>query len=238
MTLATICTDALEELSGVDVPASFYGSTDRTAKLAVKLANREGKTLEKELRWQELVTEHTFTTTASTATYALPSDFRAFANMSQWDRTNQWRMTGPIDSSIYQYLKSGITVFAGVQKFFILRGNLFTIYPTPTVSSETIAFDYYSKSWVTKQMDSSNVAAFTSDNDTARLDEDLLTMGLKWRFLQARGMPYEAEYKEYEAIKEALQSDNGGRATINLNGPAAFRRGEYPGNLPDSGFGS
>lgn len=235
MSLLTICNAALAELAGFAVPSSFYGNGDGTAKLAVALVNREGQTLEKEHRWQELITEYTFTTTSGTATYALPSAFRAFANMSQWDRTNQRRMTGPINSAIYQYLKSGISVFGGPERFFIVRGNLFTIYPTPT-STDTIAFDYYSKAWITKQTDLSNVSAWTADLDTARLDEDLLTMGLKWRFLQAKGMPFEPEYREYESIKEALQSDNGGRAVINMNGSMAGRQ-DF-GNLPDTGFGS
>lgn len=235
MTLATICDNALKELAGFAIPSTFYGNGDGTATLAVALVNREGQTLEKEHRWQELVTEHTFATVSGTATYALPSDFRAFANMSQWDRANQRRMIGPINSAIYQYLQSGITVFGGPERFFMVRGNLFTVYPTPT-SADTIAFDYYSKAWITKQTDSTNVSAWTADGDTARIDEDLLTMGLKWRFLQAKGMPFEPEYKEYESVKELLQADNGGRPVINMNGSVAGR--QEMGNLPDTGYGS
>lgn len=234
MTLLAICQNALKEIGGFDVPSSFYGNTNITATQCVALANREGKTLEKELRWAELLTEHTFTTTASTATYAKPSDFRAFANMSQWDRTNSWRLTGPTSSFVWQWLKSGITVFATNTRFFAVRGAYIHIYPTPTVTGDTIAFDYYSNAWVTKQVDSSNVTEWSHDNDTARIDEDLITMGVKWRFLQAKGMPYEPEYKEYTSIKEALQEDNGGRGAINLNGSM---RASLDGNLPDHGYG-
>jgi hypothetical protein len=153
MSLLTICTAALDEIGGFDVPGSFYGSTNATATQIVALCNREGKTLEKEIRWAELVTEHTFVTVASTATYAMPSDFRAFGPMSQWDRTNSWRLNGPVPSLVWQWLKSGISVASGMNKWFMVRGAYLTIYPTPTVSDETIAFDYYSKSWVTKQVD-------------------------------------------------------------------------------------
>ena len=37
---------------------------------------------------------------------------------------------------------------------------------------ETIAFDYYSKNWITKQADSSGIAEWSADNDTAKLDAD------------------------------------------------------------------
>ena len=234
MSLLTIATNALQEMSGFEVPTSFYGNANLTATLCVALANRSGKTLEKDVRWQELITEYTFSTADGTATYALPSDFRAFANMSQWDRTNQWRMTGPIPSLVYQWLKSGISVASTANKWFMVRGSYITIYPTPS-AVETIAFDYYSKSWITKQSDSSSVAAFTSDNDTSKIDEDLITLSLKWMFLQAKGMPYEPEYRMYEAAAESLREDNGGRSIIGLNSPT---RPYYSGNLPDQGYGS
>lgn len=235
MSLLTICQDALKGISGFATPTTFYGSSDLTAELAVALANESGKDLEKEIRWQELITEYTFSTVAGTATYALPSGFRAFANMTQWDRTNQWRMTGPISSIVYQWLKSGISVASTTNKFFMIRGSLFTIYPTPT-AVETIAFDYYSKNWINKQSDSTYVAAWTADADTARLDEDLITADLKWRFLQAKGMPFETEYLRYETIKDLLVADNGGRNMINLGSNRQTSR--MNGGLPDTGYGA
>lgn len=237
MSLLTISQKALRGLSGFNIPSSFYGNQDLTATLVVALADEAGQDLEKEYRWQQLITEYTFTTTASTATYALPDGFRAFANMSQWDRTNLWRMTGPTPSFVYQWLKSGISVWASNNRWFAVRGNLFTIYPTPTTTGDTIAFDYYSKNWVTKQLDGSFTSAWTADNDTARLDEDVLAADLKWRFLQAKGMPFEPEYKRRESLVEALQADNGGRGMIDLGRPTP-RTGLGYGNLPDTGFGS
>jgi hypothetical protein len=237
VTLATICTNALSGLSGFNIPSSFYNNQDQTATLITALANECGKDLEKEYRWQELITEHTFTTTASTATYALPSGFRAFANMSQWDRTNMWRMRGPTPSFVYQWLQSGISVWASNTRWFMVRGNLFTIYPTPTTTGDTIAFDFYSKNWITKQLDGTYTNSWTSDNDTSRLDEDLIEADLKWRFLQAKGLPFEPEYKRREAIVEALQADNGGRGMIDLGCPQP-RMGVGYGNLPDTGVGS
>jgi hypothetical protein len=235
MSLLSIAQGALRRLSGFEVPSTYYGNNNLTAVSCVNLLQEAGNTLVRQHRWQELITEHTFTTTASTATYALPSDFKAFANMSQWDRTNQWRLTGPTPSIVWQWLKSGISVASTNNRWFMVRGNLFTIFPTPSTTGDTIAFDYYSNAWITKQADSTNVTAWTADLDTARIDEELLTLDLKWRFLQAKGMPYEPEYKAFESVKEDLLADNGGRGMINLNTPM---RPMFDGNLPDNGFGS
>lgn len=234
MSLLTICRDALQRLSGFDVPSTYFGNNNLTAVSCVALVTQEGKGLERAHRWQELITEYTFTTVSGQATYSLPSDFRAFANMSQWDRHNRWRMTGPTPSVVYQWLNSGLTVAAANLRWFAVRGNLFTIFPTPTTTGDIIAFDYYSKSWITKQSDQTHVSEFTADLDAPRLDEELLTLGLKWRFLQSKGMPFEPEYKEYESLKEDLLADNGGRGPIDLNRPYVPT---LYGNLPDTGYG-
>lgn len=236
MTLATVCTKALRGLSGFDIPSTWFGNSNLTAVLAVALANEAGQDLEKEHRWQELITEYTFETESGTAAYALPTGFRAFGPMSQWDRTNQWRMTGPTPSFVYQWLKSGISVASTNNAWFAVRGNQFVVYPTPT-SVRTLAFDYYSKNWITKQLDSSTTNEWSSDNDTSRLDEDLIAADLKWRFLQAKGMPYEPEYKRRESLLELLIADNGGRGMIDLGTPVPRTTG-FGENLPDTNFGS
>ena len=233
MSLLTICTNALQEIGGFAIPSSFYGSTDSTAKQCVALVTREGNSLVRECRWSALITSATIATVSGTANYDLPAGFQAFANMSQFDRTNYLGLIGPTDPYVWNFLKSGISATLTINRWFRVQNGDIYIHPTPSVTGDTIAYDYYSKYWIVKQVDSSNVAAFTSDNDTSRLDEELLTMGLKWRFLQAQGMPYEPEYKEYEAIKTELQSDDGGRGVITLG-----KQFLNSTQIPDTGFGA
>lgn len=231
MSLNTICTNALRELSGFEIPSSFYDNSNLTARSCVALVSREMKTLERMYRWSELITTHTFTTTDGTATYAMPTDFRAFANLSQWDRTNSRALVGPASGAEWQWLKGDVTAGATIDRWFRIEGRNIVIHPTPSVTGDTIAFDYYSKSTVIRQVDSSYAVEWTSDNDTSRLDEELLTMGLKWRFLQAKGLPYEPEYKEAESLIEEARADSGGSRMITL-GPRPVMT-----NLPDRGFG-
>jgi hypothetical protein len=232
MTVNTICTNAISTITGYEVPSSFVGNTNKTAKDCIANLIAAGQTLEREHRWTELIATHTFTTTAAVAGYDLPSDFRAFANMSQWDRTNQLSMLGPTSPSVWQWLQSGIASGGvTIQRWFrIQRGQLF-IYPTPTVTGDTIVFDYYSKNWVNKGGGVYDVT-FSSDNNTTLLDEHLLTLDLKWRFLQAKGMPFQAEYAEFESIKTSLIEDNGGKGIINLGRPRLDLS-----NLPETNFG-
>lgn len=233
MTLLSICQRALRSIGGFDVPSSFLSNTNLTAVQCVALANEAGQDLEAEIRWQELLAEYTFETVAGTATYALPSGFRAFGPMSQWDRTNLWRLTGPTQSMVYQWLKSGISIASTNNSWFAVRGNLFTLFPTPD-SVRTIAFDYYTMNWVTKQVDGLGSDEWTADLDTSKINEKLLVADLKWRFLQAKGMPFEPEYKRYESLKDMARDDNGPRGAIDLGRPLPGGFGE---NIPDTGFG-
>jgi hypothetical protein len=235
MSLLSICTAALEEIGGFEIPGSFYGNPNPTAKQCLRLVEREGSTLEKEHRWTALITSTTITTVSGTASYALSTyaaGFRAFANLSQWDRTNNMPLLGPASGADWQFLKSSVSSTTTINRWFRIAGTSIYIHPTPT-SADTLAFDYYDKRWITKQSDSSYATTFSSDNDTCRLDEDLITMGLKWRFLQAKGMPFEPEYKEYESIKEQLLADEGGKGSINLGITARVLS-----QIPDTGFGS
>lgn len=236
MSLKEICTNALKELGSFEIPSSFFGNTNLTARQCVALAQREGQALVREHRWADLIADATITTVAGQATYNLPPDFLAFASMSQWDRSFHLPMIGPTSGANWQWLKSGISTAVTINRWWRIRGAKVEVHPTPTASGDTLAFDYYSKNWVSFQSATTTGettgTTWNSDNDTALLSEDLLTLGLKWRFLQAKGMPFESEYKEYEAIKEMVVADNGGKGIIHLGKQRIVLT-----NLPDTGFG-
>lgn len=232
MPLKDICTNALNEIGGVEVPSSFAGNGNLTARQCVALVQRGGNALEMHNRFTALIDSYTFQTVNGQASYDLPDGFRAFANMSQWDRSNNRPLMGPTPAFVWQFLKSGIAAGSTIDRWFRVQGNKLYLHPTPTADGETIAFDFYSKNWITRQANGQFVNTFQSDNDTPRIDESLLTLDLKWRYLQAKGFPFEAEYKEFEATLDAVKDDDGGKGRINL-GPS---RVEWSG-LPDTGFG-
>lgn len=232
MALLDICTNALRAIGGVEVPASFVGNGNLTARQCLALIAEGGTSIERSNRWTALIDTYTFPTVAGQASYALPAGFRAFANMPQWDRTYNRPLMGPTPSLVWQFMKSGIGQGATIDRWFRIQGGKIYIHPTPEADGDTIAFDYYSKNWITRQSDGVPDSKFNSDNDMVRLEEDLLTADLKWRFLQAKGFPYEAEYKIFEATREDCLFDDGGKGRINLG-----KRYEQWSGIPDTGFG-
>ena len=105
-TLLSICQSALREIGDFAVPSAIVGSTDPIAVQLLALAQRSGKTLAADHKWQVLLKTYTFPTVASTATYALPTDFKSFANITQWDRTNYWEVEGPVSPQKFEALRS------------------------------------------------------------------------------------------------------------------------------------
>ena len=233
-TLKTICENALKQLTGFRVPSAFAASQEANGIACFQLANVEGRTLERRYRFQRLIKEGTITTANGTESYSLPSDFRAMAIASQWDRTDDERLAGPATSGEWQLLKSSL-VQDGVRTWFKLRGNKVFLNPIPT-SARTLSFDYFSKNWVRpangNEDGSDDLAAFEADTDEPLLDDLLLEMGIRWRFLAAKGVPFQTEYADYEGMRDDLLAADRGNRIINL--------GDLPlivDNLPDQNFG-
>jgi len=225
MTILSLVQAVANEV-GFGSPTAVVGSADATAIQMLALANLGGKQLAKRGKglggWAILQTEHTFTTTASTAEYALPSDYDFMIDDTLWDRANFWKLKGPLSPQQWQQYKSGI-VATGPRKRVRIKisasSNVkaFFIDPTPDTSSQTMVFEYVSLNWC-QSSGGTAAAAWAADTDTGILDEYLLGLDLKWRFLSAKGLSYAEEKREFEMeLAQALGRD-GGQAVLNMAG--------------------
>jgi len=235
MTLLTVIQNALYELGGTDIPDAFVASTNDTSKRMLALAKRQGDVIARAHNWTRLNTEYTFTTVAAQAAYALPSDYHRFLQCTWWDRTSSWRVLGPASPSEWQALQSANLV-SGIDRWWRLKGGEMLLYPTPPASGDTIAFEYQSNAWCASSGGTAQ-STWAADSDVFRLDERLLIMGLKCRWLQLNGLDYSEEENQYEeALSQEIARDGGNR-DLRLNGSTA-RTAELRGNIPDHGVGS
>ena len=235
MSLLSICQGALREIGELEVPTSIVGNANLTAVQMLALAQREGRELSRRTVWQALVKEKTFTVTAAAAqTGAIPSDFRYIVSATWWDRTNKWRMLGPATPQQWQALNSGI-VQAGVRRWFRIRGDSMLIYPTPTNTTDTIAFEYVSDQWC-ETAGGTGQSAWAADTDVGVLSEELMQMGLAWRFLKAKGLAYAEELASYEREVDKAIARDGGMPTLNMAGAPGYT--DLGLNIPDTGVGS
>lgn len=231
MSLLTIIQTVCNRV-GVASPVSATGSTDQQIVQMIALANEEGEELAERYPWQALQTEATFVTLAAelqgTVASIATNGFRYILNDTIWNRTQQRPMYGSLTPSDWQLLKSS-SVNGPFQEYRIKGGSLYLL-PAPP-AGETCAFEYISGNWcqssgLTKQ------SAWAMDSDTGILDEKLMTVGVIWRWKQAKGLDYAEDFRKYEIrVYEAMNRD-AGKPTLMMDGSPTNRQ---PGVVVPSG---
>lgn len=224
MTLLTIVKDALQRIK-LAAPVTVSSSTDPNVTQMIAAVNAEGKMQAKVIQWQQLIVEKTFLTVQQEVqTDALPADFGNFVNGTFFNRSQVRQIIGPLTPQEYQQHQSLFKVLVYDQ--FRLRGNDLLFLPIPGLS-ETCVFEYVRTTWAILASDSSAVERMDNDADTTLLNEELLTQGAIWRFLEMNNFPYEAKKDAAEAYEATLvaKEGNGGRSVVNL---ARSRRTDDP----------
>jgi hypothetical protein len=209
MSLLTLIQDAADRL-GIPRPSAVVGTSDTQVRQLLGLAQQEGKELSKMGNWQALVTEKTFTATATeTQSSVIPTDFGWIIEGSFWNRTQDRRVMGPLDPQKWQALQTGL--YTSIWDAFRIRGDSMIMNPVPTAGN-SMAYEYVSKYWCQNAAGSTQRAAWLADDDTGRLDEELMTLGVMWRFLKAKGLDYSEPFRTYQMqVDQAFGRDGGTR---------------------------
>lgn len=233
MTLLTICQDAANEI-GVPSPSAVIGSTDTTAIQLLAAANREGKNLVTGYDWEVLVKEENHTAIANESQgklSAIATDFERFSNNTMWNRTSDRKFYGPLNNTEWQTLKGSVQ--SGITNYFRIRGGKLLMNPVPTVG-DAIYFEYISEWWVDTTGDGdADATRYAADANTTILDENLITLGVIWRFLKQKGLPYDNQLQEYQIKLFEKQAKDGAKPIIRMSGSSRLF---LPVNEPEGNF--
>lgn len=217
MTLLSIIQDVCDAVS-IESPTSVIGNTDQDIKQLLQLANLEGKLLADSYDWQALETVGTITTLAQEdqgAVSTLASGFKKMLNETAWNLDIRYLVQGSVDAQDWERLKA--QNYTGPYPNFRIRGGRFLLFPVPAAGL-SIRFEYLSKNWVLDSDASTTYSRWTNDDDTGLLDEDIMTLGVRWRYLKAGGFDYSEEFRDYEIIKANMQARDGGKMRKSLEG--------------------
>jgi len=194
MTLLSICKDAAYEVQ-IAAPATIVGNTSTDALRFFRYANKVGIDLMKRFTWQDLRTEKTFTALGqSEQTSILPSDFDRFVPETFWDRTNQILVSGPVPPVRWNGLKA--SSYDGAARRFIYRGDSIFVIPVFD-GGESLAFEYVSKNWA-QSSGGTPQEKFQADTDVSVINEELITLGVVYRWLLSEDQPYQEVKREFE----------------------------------------
>ena len=212
MTLLTIASNAARRL-GLPTPTSVISSTDPNSITLLAMAQEEGKVLARRHVWQVLQSEHTFSTANGTSSYSLPSDFDRILKDTVFNRTRRRRMVGDLTPDQWQQTQASLVTM--VNPAFRIRGGAFLISPTPS-ATETVAYEYMSTKWCQTSGGTAQTE-WAADTDTGKISEDLMTLGVIWRYQSAKGLEYGEAMETYELeVARAIQND-GARVRIDTS---------------------
>jgi len=204
------------------------------------LLNTAGEELMQAYPWELLIREHQIITEeGDNSEYDLPDDFGYILNQTEWDRTNNVPLGGPLSASEWTYLKgrdlASNTLYAS---FRISRGK-FNIFPDPPPTGLDLNFEYITVNWV---WNGNNVnpeykAAVTEASDIPLFDKTLITRALKVKYLESGGFDTTKAQGDYNQIFSFLTGNDKGAPILN----AGRGRGGFPylsqWNVPDTGYG-
>ncbi len=171
--------------------------------------------------------------------YALPSDFHRPIDETLWDRSRFWAMRGPMSPQQWQLYKSSVIGRASIQRRFRFRTiggvQVFSVDPVPTDNGSALVFEYVSNAWC-QSSGGTPQTLWLEDSDTPILDDELLTLGVRWRVKRGLGLAYQEELDEYERELRKAMARDGGAPILNLT-PSDHLTVIGPWNIPESGFG-
>jgi hypothetical protein len=212
MTLLSLVQNVADEV-GAQRPTAVYNSSDQTAKRLFQACKKECEFLVRRYAWSALRREATISTVASTGDYALESDFHRMLDETVWDATEYWPMHGSLTPQQWQNVKRSTIARPVNRRRFRLMWDGTTktrrifIDPVPT-SVATLYYEYVSNQFCQATGGGALRSAWAADTDVATLDENLIELGVKYRYLQARGLPYADQESDYrKALIRAIGND-------------------------------
>ena len=216
MTLLTIIQGASDTI-GLSRPSAVVSSTDGNVRTLLALAQTEGRELLERYSWPQTQTEATHTSLAAELQGVMTTiapGFGYMINDTFWDRDLNQPVTGPLTPSEWQGLKARTAT--GPYSSYRLQGGKLYAYPAPAAGS-TWAFEYQS-TYFCQSSGGTDQSAWAADTDVGNLDENLMQMGVIWRFKKKNGLDYSEDFRVYE---QKLANDTarvGGKRALSMNG--------------------
>lgn len=205
---------------GIAAPQFAVTSSDLQILQLLGLSNEEGQEQATRYQWESLQTEATFTTLAtqvqgSMNTIAPGWDY--IVNDTMWNRTLRRPVYGPKAQQDWQQSKA--MQINGPFNSFRIIGDSINFYPNPAVG-QTCAFEFMSVNWVKTTTSTSSI--WMADTDTPKINDQLMVLGLIWRWKQAKGLDYAEDFAKYERrINDAMGRD-AGKNILSFDGGAKY----------------
>jgi hypothetical protein len=217
VSLLTIVRNAALQV-GLSPPTTVASSADRTAQEMLMLANKVGRDVARWHDWSTMLVDATITGNGVDTTWALPADFSHFTEGQRviLDGGAGIIITGPLSESEIVALRATNPVM--ISHLFYRRGS--SIVTSPAIGAGRLAlYSYRSKNWAASSTGTAK-NALDADTDIVRFpEEELVTLGVIWRWKAMKGLDYGQEYEDWRQACQIAAARDGSLQPV-AAGPA------------------
>ena len=210
MTLKDILDSVLLE-SGMGTEAVYVAASDDSVKRMVNIANRSARRIATGFGWQALKRTYSFSLTTATE-YDLPTDFRAFTPDTTFVDSYLFGVDMRTRPQLWHYLQVNTTGTGPRYRMRVLGDKIHVYQPQ---AGDNISFEYLTDHPVMATDGTTSKKSFTTDTDTFRLDDDLITMDILWRYKKLLGLPdWQIDRADWNDYKKTVQGQESAAKTI------------------------
>ena len=215
MTILSIAQAATGRI-GLLPPSTLIGNTDATAVQILALLNEE--VLEQTTKpWQVLKAQANWVSLATEAQGSISTLFPnmlSITNDTLWNRSLKRPIFGPL--SAQQYAQNKAFYQTGPWSQYYIEQGIMMFYPAP-VAGQAIWAEYQTN-LVANLFAGGQGSAFVDDRDSCIVDEEMVTLGIIWRFKAAKGLEYAEDVNKYENRRDDLLARDATKPVLNLDG--------------------
>lgn len=227
MTVLSVVQEACAQGLAIEVPSEVYTSTDRSMVEMKSIVNEMARRITDAHDWQNLCKIATITGDGSTEANDLPSDYKRMIKDAHVYSSSLETALTHIDS-LDTWLELDVQSYDYVINAWTIYGDQMHI--KPALASGVTAKYFYVRNTIVTASDASLKTSFTLDDDTFALSEDLLKLGIIWRWKEYKGLDYAESLADYEELKERLIFADKGSKKIAVGRPRFVKgaRFAYP----------
>lgn len=204
------------------------------------LLNTAGEELMQAYPWEQLTREHQIITQdGDSGEYPLPEDFGYILNQTEWDRTNNVPMGGPLSPSEWTYLKGRDLTSNTLYASFRIAQGTFNVFPTTPAAGLDLNFEYITTDWVWNgdTVMPEYKPEVTLPSDIPLFDKTLITRALKVKYLESGGFDTRKAQADYNQIFAFLTGNDKAAPVLNAGLGRVGNKYLSSYNTPDTGFG-
>ena len=197
-------------------PTTFFSSSNTFELEIVDLANEVAADIMQAHDWRLLTELNVMTGNGADIGFSLPTDYDRMLIKGSIFRPDwsTWRYTPADDLDQWQDLLNG-TAAIDPGFWIILQGQLQF---WPILPSGEVAQHYYISKNVVVDENGVPKADFTTDSDSLRLDESLLTLGLIWRWREQKRLDFSGDKENFDQKIEKTSAREKGRRIFAVGG--------------------